>query len=318
MKVYIPQDIDAAGKRYLTDRGYEIKMGTSDTEEVMKAEIADCDAMIVRVAKVPACVMEAAPKLKVIARHGVGTDNIDIDAATRLGIRVTNGPYSNSETVAEHTVALMLALAHQIPRLNECVREGDWSIRSRNRLTELRGKTAGLIGCGRIGKAVAVRLSAGLGMKVITYGTRRPDMLPDYIELTSSLEELLQRSDVVSVHCPSTRETRGMLAMRQFAMMKKGAFLVNTARGDVINEKDLYRALTEELIGGAALDVLSEEPPAPDNPLLSLSNVIFTPHCASHTPESFANMAVHAAMGVDEVLSGKKVSWPVNQTGIYV
>lgn len=312
MKVYIPQDIDIAGKRYLTDRGYQLKMGTSTSEEVMRAEIADCDAVIIRVAKLPASVIEAAPKLKVIARHGVGTDNIDIAAAARRGIRVTNGPYSNSESVAEHTVAFIMALAHQLTRLDDSVRAGDWDIRNRIRLTEMHGKTVGLIGCGRIGRAVARRLALGLDMKVITYGTRHPEQLPDYVELAGSLEELLRRSDFVSIHCPSTPETKGMITMEYLSMMKKEAFLVNTARGDVINEKDLYQALTEGIIKGAALDVLAEEPADPGHPLLSLPNVIFTPHCASHTNESFANMALHAAMGVDEVLSGKKVSWPVN------
>lgn len=312
MKVYIPQDIDIAGKRYLTDRGYQLKIGTSTAEDVMKKEIADCDGVIIRVAKLPASVIEAAPKLRVIARHGVGTDNIDIAAATRLGIRVTNGPYSNSESVAEHTVAFIMALAHQLVKLDSSVREGDWDIRNRIRLTEMHGKTVGLIGCGRIGRAVARRLSLGLDMKVLTYGTRHPEKLPDYVELTGSLEELLQRSDFVSIHCPSTPETKGLITMKYLSMMKKDAFLVNTARGDVINEQDLYQALAEGMIKGAALDVLSEEPASCGHPLLSLPNVIFTPHCASHTNESFANMAVHAAMGVDEVLSGKTISWPVN------
>lgn len=312
MKVYIPQDIDIAGKRYLTDRGYQLKIGTSTAEDVMKKEIADCDGVIIRVAKLPASVIEAAPKLRVIARHGVGTDNIDIAAATRLGIRVTNGPYSNSESVAEHTVAFIMALAHQLVKLDSGVREGDWDIRNRIRLTEMHGKTVGLIGCGRIGRAVARRLALGLDMKVLTYGTRHPEKLPDYVELTGSLEELLQRSDFVSIHCPSTPETKGLITMKYLSMMKKDAFLVNTARGDVINEQDLYQALTEGMIKGAALDVLSEEPASCGHPLLSLPNVIFTPHCASHTNESFANMAVHAAMGVDEVLSGKTISWPVN------
>lgn len=312
MKVYIPQDIDIAGKRYLTDRGYQLKIGTSTAEDVMKKEIADCDGVIIRVAKLPASVIEAAPKLRVIARHGVGTDNIDIAAATRLGIRVTNGPYSNSESVAEHTVAFIMALAHQLVKLDSSVREGDWDIRNRIRLTEMHGKTVGLIGCGRIGRAVARRLALGLDMKVLTYGTRHPEKLPDYVELTGSLEELLQRSDFVSIHCPSTPETKGLITMKYLSMMKKDAFLVNTARGDVINEQDLYQALTEGMIKGAALDVLSEEPASCGHPLLSLPNVIFTPHCASHTNESFANMAVHAAMGVDEVLSGKTISWPVN------
>lgn len=312
MKVYIPQDIDIAGKRYLTDRGYQLKIGTSTAEDVMKKEIADCDGVIIRVAKLPASVIEAAPKLRVIARHGVGTDNIDIAAATRLGIRVANGPYSNSESVAEHTVAFIMALAHQLVKLDSSVREGDWDIRNRIRLTEMHGKTVGLIGCGRIGRAVARRLSLGLDMKVLTYGTRHPEKLPDYVELTGSLEELLQRSDFVSIHCPSTPETKGLITMKYLSMMKKDAFLVNTARGDVINEQDLYQALTEGMIKGAALDVLSEEPASCGHPLLSLPNVIFTPHCASHTNESFANMAVHAAMGVDEVLSGKTISWPVN------
>lgn len=313
MKIYIPQDIDGAGKRYLTERGYELKIGSSADEEIMVEEIGDCDGIIMRTARLSSRVMEAAPRLKVIAKHGVGTDNIDVEAASRLGIRVTNGPLSNSESVAEHTVAFILALAHQLFPLDGCVRRGDWGARNSIHLTDLRGKTVGLVGFGRIGAAVARRLAFGFDMKILTFGTRHGADLPVYVKLASSMENLLAQSDFVSLHCPSTPETKGMVDRQFLEHMKESAFLINTARGDIVKEQDLYEALVSGTIAGAALDVLAEEPVRPGNPLCGLPGLILTPHCAAHTDESFANMSLHAAIGVDEVLGKRSVTWPVNE-----
>ena len=312
MKIYIPQDIDPAGKNYLLERGYELKMGSGTDQETMIREIADCDGVIVRVAKFGRPVMEAAPKLKVIGRHGVGVDNIDVAAASELGIRVTNGPYSNTESVAEHTVALALAAARLLPQLTHAVKSGDFGTRNRVRLLDLSGKTAGLIGSGRIAQSVARRLTAGFGMQCITWGTSHPERLPEYMTYVDSLEELLRRSDLVSIHCPATPESMGMLGASELACLKEGAVLVNTARGGIVDEQALYEALASGKLRGAGLDVFEGEIPDPQNPLLGLENVICSPHCASHTNESFANMALHAAIGVHEVLSGAEVSWPVN------
>ncbi|MCQ2453519.1 MAG: hydroxyacid dehydrogenase [Clostridia bacterium] len=313
MKVYLPQDMDAAGKEYLIERGYEIKMGTGTTPEIMAKEIVDCDAVIVRVAQFPASVINAAPKLKVIGRHGVGTDNIDVAAATARGIRVTNGPYSNTESVAEHAAGMILALAHRIPLLNDAVREGNWGIRnSPIGMSDIKGKTLGLVGSGRIALSLAEKMHFGFGMKVITYGTRHPERLPEYVTMAASLESLFAEADVVSLHCPLTEETRLMVNAELLNRMKPTALLVNTARGEVVDEMALYEALKNKKITGAAADVAAGEVMDKNHPLLTLDNFIVSPHCASHTREGKINMAVHAAMGVDEVLSGKEPTWPVN------
>lgn len=314
LKIYIPQDIDASGKNYLTERGYEIKPGTSHEEAVMMREIGDCDGMIVRTAKVSRAVMEAAPNLKVIGRHGAGTDTIDVRAATELGIRVTNGPYSNTESVAEHTAAFIMALAHRLVFLDKSVHEGDWDMRNRlePRLMDVRHKTLGLVGFGKIASSVARKMALGMEMKILAFTRSRREDVPEYVEYAGSVEELFERSDVVSIHCPLTPGTRGMAGRELLAHLKPEALLVNTSRGEIIDEQALYEALRGGKLRAAALDVAYGEVMSPDNPLLSLPNVILSPHCASHTRESFINMALHAAIGVDEALSGKPVSWPVN------
>ncbi|MCC2125400.1 hydroxyacid dehydrogenase [Hominiventricola filiformis] len=314
MKVLIPQDIAEAGKKFLLDKGYEIKMGSAADEETIAKEVTDCDAILIRTAPVTRKVLEAGKNLKVVSRHGVGVDNIDVQAATELGIQVTNGPLSNSESVAEHAVAFIMALAHHIVEMDENVRNHDWESRNRVRMTGLSGKTVGIVGLGRIGRYVAKKVALGLDMKVIGFDAYIPkDAVPEYVEMVDSMEELYKRSDFVSLHCPATPETKGSVNMKYLSLMKPGAFLVNCARGEVVNEEDLYQALTTGIIKGAALDVLSSEPPKEDNPLLGLKNVILSPHCAAHSYESFDNMAVHAGIGIDEVLTGKSVSWPVNK-----
>lgn len=314
MKILIPQDIAEAGKRYLTEKGYEIKMGSAADEDTMAAEIVDCDGLLIRTAPVTKKILEAGKNLKVVARHGVGVDNIDLSAATELGVQVTNGPLSNSESVAEHAVALILALAHHIVEMDENVRNNDWESRNRIRLTGLSKKIVGIVGLGRIGRYVAQKVALGLGMSVISYDAYIPkELVPEYVEMVDSLDELFQRADFVSLHCPATPETSGSINMKYFSQMKPSAYLINCARGEVVNEEDLLKALTTGIIKGAALDVMAEEPPKSDNPLLKLKNVILSPHCGAHSYESFDNMAVHAAIGIDEVLSEKTVSWPVNK-----
>lgn len=314
MKVLIPQDIAEAGKDYLVKRGYDIKMGSALDEDTIAKEVADCDAILIRTAPVTRKVLEAGKKLRVVSRHGVGVDNIDIAAATEMGIQVTNGPLSNSESVAEHAVALMLAIAHHVVEMDENVRKGDWESRNHIRLTGISSKTVGIIGLGRIGRYVAQKVALGLDMKVIGYDAYiSKDQVPEYVEMVDSLDEIYQRSDFVSLHCPATDETRKSVNMKYLSQMKPSAFLINCARGEVVNEEDLHTALTTNVIKGAALDVLQEEPPKADNPLLGLKNVILSPHCGAHSYESFDKMAVHAAMGIDEVLSGKAVTWTVNK-----
>lgn len=314
MKVLLTEDITDAGKDYLTDRGYKIKICSQTDEETIIKEVKDCDAILVRTANITDKVIEAGKNLKVIAKHGVGVDSIDINTATRLGIQVTYGPFSNFESVSEHTIALLLACSHNIVQMDKNVRNNNWSKRDKLMMTELKGKVLGVLGLGRIGFSVAKKASLGLEMKVIGYNRHaKKEDLPDYIELADSWDDLFKRSDFVSLHMPTTNETRNSVNMEHFKLMKSSAFLINCARGEIVNESDLYEALKDGIIKGAALDVLTDEPPKKYNPLLSLDNVIFSPHYGAHSKETFDRMGLHAAIGIHEVLSGKKPSWSVNK-----
>ncbi len=311
MKVLIPQDISEVGKSYLCERGYKIKVLSRYDEDTLVKEVKDCDALLVRTAKITSRVLEAGTSLKVIAKHGVGVDNIDIQAAARMGIRVTNAPESNANCVAEHTVALILAVTHQMHILDAAVRNDDWDIRNRINLMELQGKTVGIIGLGRIGKLVAQKMNQGFGMKVIAYNRSVSKSIPPYIEMKNRAEDVYGDADIVCIHLPLTDETKKSVNMGCFQRMKSSAFLINSGRGEIIDEEDLYQALSERLIAGAGLDVLEHEPPQKNNKLLTCQNIVFSPHCGAHSRESFEKMALHAAIGVDEVLSGKEVSWLV-------
>jgi D-3-phosphoglycerate dehydrogenase len=312
MKVFLTQDIAQAGKDYLTERGYELVLASGGDEETLCREIGDADAILARTQKITERVLEHGKQVKVIGRHGTGTDNIDLEAARRRNIRVTNGPESNAEAVAEHIAAFVLALAYQVPVLDGAVREGNWDARNHVYLTELPERTVGVIGFGRIGSRAAEILHDAFHMKILAWSRSlhaRP--VPDYVTVAGSMEALLKNADFVSLSCSAGADNLHMIDRKALAAMKPTACLINCARGALVDEEALYEALTGGRIAGAALDCLEEEPPRQDNSLLALSNVIFSPHCSSHTPESTARMALHAAMGIDEVLTGKKVSWPV-------
>lgn len=315
MKVVIPQDITAAGKDYLLERGYEVVIGSGNTDlEVMKKEVADADAILARTAPYPAEVLAAATKLQVIGRHGIGVDNIDVDYCTEKGIYVCFAPTSNAISVAEHTVGMIIACAHHFSRFDRGVRVGEWEFRNKFKGCDLQGKTLGLIGMGRIGSMVANMCMAAFGMKVIGYDAYLPaDRYPAGSTKVETIEEVLKNADFISLHVPSTPETRGFINKTTLAMMKPSAFLVNCARGDVVNVADLAEALKNGVIAGAGTDVFPSEPPAKDCPLFNVENIIMTPHTAALTQESMDRMGLHAAMGIHSVLSGEKPEWSVNK-----
>ena len=311
-KVLIPQDIVDEGKAYLRERGYEIKMGSGITVEAIKRDAADCDAILARTAPFPAEVLEAAPKLKVIARHGVGVDNVDVAAAERLGIWVTNAPLSNSNTVAEAVIGYIIALGRQFTYVEREFRKGNFEIRNKVRLMDLEGKLLGIVGLGKIGRLVAAKARLGLGMKILGYDPFvAADQAPEGVEMTASWEEIFSRPDFVTLHLPY--QGKKLVGMKEFSLMKPTAYFINAARGEIVHENELIDALRQKRIAGAALDVFEKEPPDKDNPLLAMENVIVTPHNAALTRECSVRMAVHAAIGIDEVLTGKTPSWPVNR-----
>lgn len=312
-KILIPQDIAQEGKDFLIENGYEIKMGSGFSKEDLIRDVADCEAVLVRTAVISSEVIEAGKNLKVISRHGVGYDNVEIKRAEELGIWVTNAPESNAGTVAEHTLIMMGALAKNIINIDNATRNEDFAIRTRQYGVDMAGKVLGVAGVGKIGSIVAKRASLAFGMKVIGYDPYlSKEKFPEEIEKVDKWIDLISQADFISLHLPGTEETNNIVGKAEFNAMKESAFLINCARGTLINEEDLVEALKSKKIAGAGLDVFKEEPPAKDNPLLTLDNVIFTPHCSSHTRECGIRMAVHAAMGIHDVLSGKSPQWLVN------
>ncbi len=312
--VLIPQDIAEEGKAWLRERGYEIRMGRGATVEDMVLDVADCDAILARTAPVPAKVLEAGKRLRVIARHGVGYDNIDVARATELGIRVTFAPESNASTVAEYVVGCIVALARNLTRSDSEFRRGNWSFRDQVMGEDLAGKALGIVGFGKIGRLVAKKAAFGLDMTILAHDPNLvPGQGPEHVTPVPSWEKIFSSSDFVTLHIPGGNRTRGIVGAKEFALMKKSAFLINSARGDIVNESDLIEALREGAIAGAALDVFALEPPDPCNALFSLDNVLLTPHSAAHTRECMVRMALDAARGIDEVLTGKRPTWPVNE-----
>jgi D-3-phosphoglycerate dehydrogenase len=245
-------------------------------------------------------VMENAPALKVISMHGVGTDHIDLEAASRLGIVIANCPGTNDQAVADLTIGLIIAVARNIPSVDNELRAGTWG---RQKGSELWKKTLGMIGFGRIGSAVAKR-AIGFDMRVLVYD---PYVEPEYvIEIGASvapLEDILAESDYLSLHAALTAETKNMIGSIQFERMKPSAFLINTARGGLVDEDALHDALINGKIAGAAMDVFVEEP-LRSGPLLELKNVVLTPHIGAHTVEAIDRMGVMAARNVVRTLQG--------------
>jgi len=250
-------------------------------------------------------VLASCRNLKLISIWGTGTDNVDLESARKLGITVTNTPGANALSVAEHTIAILLSLARQIPLLDREVRSGNWP---RVEMVELSGKVLGLFGLGAIGRHVA-RMAKGLGMDVIAW-TFHPS--PGRARQSGvwfvSKEELLPSSDVVSLHLRLTDETRGFFKKEDFDLMKPSAFFVNTARAGLIEPEALYEALRSKKIAGAALDAYDQEPLPPGHPLTTLPNVVFTPHNAGMTPEAVINGLMMAVENVEAFLAGKGIN----------
>lgn len=264
-------------------------------------------ALLVGVDPVTERVMEAAPELKVIAKHGVGVDNIDIAAARRRGIVVTNAPGSNTQAVADLVWGLLLAVARGIPQADRITRQSRWD---RVVGCEVWEKTIGIIGTGRIGLAVAHR-ARGFHMRILAY-----DPWPNTEAATqlgiiyTTLDDLLRESDFVSLHAPLTQGTYHLINEERLCLMKKEAILINTARGELVDEEALYRALKNGWIKAAALDVFTQEPPT-NSPLLELDNVVVTPHIGAYTREANLRMGLAAAKSIIQVLKGERADFEV-------
>ena len=297
---------------YLRSRGYELYFGCGIDEKTLIEDLQDCDALLARNEYITRHVIESAPKLKVIAKHGVGLDKIDLEAAKDCGVWVTNGPNSNTVAVAEHTMLLILACAKKLVFFDAAVRSGNYEIRNQVKGMDLEGKTVGLIGLGKIGMQVAKKCHNGFEMKVIGYDPYiKKEQIPDFVACCERLEDVVRTADFVSLHLPATADNKGFFDKHFFSMMKPGAYFINAARGSLVNEDDLYAACKAETIAGAGLDVFAAEPFNPDSPLFTLPNVTLTPHNAALTLETTDRMGLHAAQGIDEVFSGKMPTWAV-------
>lgn len=303
MKVLISDTLSEEGIKILEEAGLEViyKPGIS-YEELLKL-IEEVDGLIIRSGtKVTREVVQRSKRLKVIGRAGTGLDNVDLQAANEKGIVVMNVPGGNSLAAAEHTIALLLALARKIPQAVSSLKSGKWE-KKKFMGVEVNNKTLGIIGLGRIGSIVADR-ALGLKMKVIAYD---PFVTPETAEKKGielvSFEELLRRSDFITIHTPLTKETYHLIDDKAFSLMKDGVFIINCARGGIIDEEALYRALVSGKVAGAALDVFEKEPIDPNHPLLSLENFIGTPHLGASTVEAQKIVAVEIAKQVVDYLT---------------
>lgn len=309
-RILLPQPILESGRQYLLEKGYELVDGSGFDEEDIIRDIRGCDAMIVRTAKITERILEAADRLKVIARHGAGFDGVDLEAARKKGILVLYAPKANSQSVAELAVFYMLHCSRNFKLVQKLYRDDYRFAKFNVEKHELNGKTLGLIGVGNIGGLVAKKAALGFDMKVIAFDPYAKE-LPDYIEVAESREEVFEKADYVSLHVPATPETVNSVGEKEFRLMKPTAFLINTSRGSVVDEEALIRALNEKEIAGAALDVLKQEPIDKDNPLLEMDNVVTAPHIGAATKEASARASLICAQGIDDYLSGRKPEFVV-------
>lgn len=293
--------------------GVELTFEQCRTEEDVIEKCKDADALLSQYAPFSRKVIESLENCKVIARYGVGYNTIDVDAANEKGIIVGNVTDYCLDEVSDHTIALLLSSARKITKLSNSVKSGVWNFNVSVPVFRLRGQVLGLIGFGNIPQMVAKKAQA-FGLSVIAYDPFVPEAVANEmnVELVT-LEELCEQSDFVSVHVPLNKHTEGMISDAQFNKMKKEAFIINTSRGPIIDEKALIHALQEEKIAGAGLDVLETEPIEETNPLLEMDNVILTPHAAFYSVEAEAELKRKTAQNVADVLSGYYPTYLVNK-----
>lgn len=315
MKVLAADGISPKGIELLKAE-FEVDVRDKLSAEELLNIIGDYDALMVRSAsKVTKEVIERANKLKIIGRAGVGVDNIDIPAATAKGIIVINSPGGNTIAATEHTMAMMLSMARNIPIANETMQQGEWN-RKKYVGVELRNKTLGVIGMGRIGSGVAKRAMA-FDMNVIAYDPYINEERAKSLGVTiGTLDDVITKSDFITVHMPLTPDTKGMISYNEMKRMKKGVRLVNCARGGIIVEEDLAKAVTEGLVAGAAIDVFTSEPIGKDHPLVGVPNIVLTPHLGASTVEAQIGVSLDVSKGILAALKGEPVTTAVNMAPV--
>jgi phosphoglycerate dehydrogenase-like enzyme len=301
--------IDGAYVRVLREAGLELvypNIGAQLTEEQLLEWLPGIKASVAGSEPYTARILEAFPQLRVIARVGVGYDAVDVEAATKIGCAVTIAPGTNEGSVAEHAFCLMLALARELVPQHLELKAGGWPRRA---ILPLRGRTLGIAGLGRIGKAIALR-GAAFGMRLLAYDPEPDKTFAENHQVTLvSFEQLLAESDYLTLHLPVTPQSRNLINRRTLALMKPTAFLINTARGAIVNEADLFEALRNQRLAGAGLDVFEQEPPG-KHPLFELDNVVVTPHAGGADVQSRDDMALSAAQAIASLLRGE---WPTEK-----
>lgn len=311
-KVLVTERIHKVGLEILR-KEFSVFLATCITQEKLIEEAANCDAVLIRSAKINCELIKNLPRLKIISIHGVGVNGIDIEAATKNKILIINTPEANINSVAEHTLCMILALSKNLVEMNQKVKQGDFGIRERMYNMEFRGKIIGIIGVGKIARCLIQKMQA-LDVEIIAFDPYIDLSVAKKIgvKLVNHLDEVFKVSDFITLHIPLTKVTKGVISERTFNMMKSSAYLINTSRGAIIDQEALYNALKSKKIKGAALDVFEEEPPREDNPLFKLDNVLFSPHNAAMTEEAMRAMAMQSAQGIVDYLKGKRPKNIVN------
>jgi D-3-phosphoglycerate dehydrogenase len=293
--------------------GAELVVAPNGTADEIVALAANVDAILTCWKAVPSTALDRATRCRIVARYGIGLDNIPVAHATALGMVVTNVPDFCLDEVAEHTLALLLACGRRIVPQVEATRQGVWTQQLARGMPRLRGQTLGLVGYGNIAQAVATRARA-LGLQIVAYTPRlAADALAPWGRATNNLDDVLAVADYLSLHLPLTPATRGLIGAAQLARMKPTAYLINTARGAIVDEAALLAALDAGQLAGAALDVMVNEPPAADHPLLQHPNVIATPHVAFYSEAAITDLATKAAQQVAQALAGEVPTRTVNR-----
>lgn len=306
-KIIVTEQIDPVGIALLRAAGHEVEeLGLKGGVEIPAGQVADANALLVRIAEVTGELIAACPKLKVISKHGVGVDNIDLDAAKAHGVAVTITPGANSTSVAEHAFALLIALAKNLPTVCGKYREIGFAAKNCAPGIEISGKTLGIIGCGRIGSRIAQMAHGGFGMRVLAYDPYITEA-PEGVELVDERDRVFAESDFVTLHPVLNKETSGSVGAREFALMKRGAIFINCGRGPLVDEVALIAALQSGQLGGAGLDVTAQEPCPPSSPLFAMPNVLLTPHYAPTTTEAAVAVSRMAAQNVIDILNDMPV-----------
>lgn len=315
-KVLIPLPVSQEALDIFEQHQCTVISLSNDSEEEIEKYIEDVDAVLLRTTNFKQPLIDKAKKLKIIARHGVGFDQIDVDYAISKGIKVCYAPLSNINSVAEHTVMLMMTLAKRVNEGQNAVRSNQFNKRNGMLGIELKNKTLGLIGLGNIGKLVAQKCHFGFGMNVIAYDPYVKNLEEDYIQLVDSMETLLNSADFISIHVPYMPSTHHLISEQQLALMKPNAYLINAARGGIIDEQAVINAIQDGRIAGAALDVFEGEPFDINEKWYSIEQAVLTPHVAALTIDAMKDMAIVTATQIVDVKNGKEPSFCLNDQAV--